>query len=118
MRRSLALPVLLPLAVSAWGDASSLLKEAEAALAEGIPQVAIVKLKAAINQPATTAATQESARWLLAEAHLAAGHPDEALAALEGLPEKSDRAAMLLRANIDAAAGHWSNAFRRYQELS
>src|SRR5687768_532401 len=99
-------------------EAAPALDDAEQALAEGIPQVAIVKLQGALKKSGLTAADRENARWLLAEAQLGAGYPAEALAIVAELPERPDTASQLLRANIETASRQWGNAFRRYQELS
>ena len=92
--------------------------EAEHAIAEGIPQVAIVKLKAALKQSGLSKADREKTAWLLAEAQLSSGNAADALATVNDLPLRTDTPSLLLRANIEAAVGQWSAAFRRYQDLS
>src|SRR5688572_29130668 len=111
------LTLLLFVGATAPADALPALEAAEQALAEGIPQVAIVKLKGALAQKNLAAADRERTKWLLAEAQLAAGNVEEARASLGDLPERKDTTSILLRANIDAAAGQWGQAFGRYQEV-
>jgi outer membrane protein assembly factor BamD (BamD/ComL family) len=116
MKRTLAL--LLLLVHPAIGQSAVSFQEAEQALAEGIPQVAIVKLNAVLAKKSLPKADREKAGWLLAEAQLAAGNTEGALATVAKLPERTDTPSLLLRANIEAGARHWGNAFRHYQEIS
>lgn len=95
----------------------AILDEAERALAEGIPQVAIAKIQSALAGN-IAGSDVEKAKWLLAEAQLAAGHADDANATLATLPERPESEAILLRANAQAAAGNWSEALPHYQTVA
>src|SRR6478736_183975 len=106
MKSSLAL--LLFSACAALAENAVPIAQAERAISEDIPQVAIVKLKAALAQPKLPAADREKASWLLAEAQLNSGSSKDALATVATLPNRTDTATLLLRANIEAAAGQWN----------
>lgn len=85
------------------------LAEAIAALDEGVPQVAVVKLQRRIAETdEPDPAIRSLAKTKLAEALLAAGRADDALRQIHD-PEVH---APLLEAQIDAANGHWKEALR------
>ena len=68
--------VLLLCAKSLLAQEPSALTEAQRALSEGIPQVAIVKLNAALADKSLSSDQKSVALHLLAEAQLGAGHAD------------------------------------------
>src|SRR6185369_7757149 len=88
-------------------DESPALAQARRALTEGIPQIAIYELQAALNAPAFPSKDRPAARRMLAEALLATGNPAAALETLAEFTDSSDSAATLLRAHAYAASGRW-----------
>lgn len=110
--RHFSVVLILTLAAgSAWGGASDLLTDASAALNEGVPQVAIVKLQ---QQLADASKLEPGDRRLvkarLAEAFLVAGRATDAL----GLIHDPDLKEPMLEARIDAATGRWKEALAIY----
>jgi outer membrane protein assembly factor BamD (BamD/ComL family) len=97
---------------------SPALAEARRALAEGIPQLAVYKLTAALAAPGFPSNERTATLQLLAEAQLAAKLPNDALATLSRFTDATDTTATLLRAHAYAAAGRWREALPVYQSLS
>ena len=92
-----------------------LLDEARQALAERLPQIATQKLRIFLSTPDLAAEDRRAATLALAEALLAAGQHDDALAVLK--PLAADPDARLLQAHIFAAAGRWAEALPLYRDL-
>jgi TolA-binding protein/predicted negative regulator of RcsB-dependent stress response len=116
MKRTLAL--LLLCAPVAAVEVPTQLAKAMRAMSEGLPEVAIARLKTALDDRTFPKVHRAQAARLLAEAHLAANEPKQALAVLQTVPESPEPEWQLLRANVETANSQWANAFRRYQELS
>lgn len=96
-----------------------LLKQADQALRESIPQVAILKLNAFLGDAADNSPEERAAASRkLGEALLAAGQPVEALAAIESLVAAGDDAAKMLRADILVSAQRWDEALPLYRLLA
>ena len=93
----------------------SLLDEARQALAERLPQIATQKLRIFLSTPDLAAEDRRAATLAFAEALLAAGQHDDALAVLK--PLAADPDARLLQAHIFAAAGRWAEALPLYRDL-
>ncbi|MEI6350004.1 MAG: tetratricopeptide repeat protein [Verrucomicrobiota bacterium] len=98
------------LCLRASASSPAALEQAIAALDEGVPQVAIIKLKEQLATPLEMDA-RKLAKTKLAEALLTAGLLDDALRQVRD-PEV---AAPMLEARIDAAQGHWNEALALYE---
>ncbi len=109
-----SLAVLLLLASFASAEPPSL-TQARIALSENIPQVAVVKIKAALAAKDLPADQLLPAQRLLAEAQIAGGQPEDALATLKPLPDAPETT--LLRAHAHASLGQWIEALPLYQRL-
>jgi TolA-binding protein len=109
IRHSLFVIFPLLLSLSAVAEEPALLSSARRALAESVPQIAIEKIRTLLKDSALAPTDRESARLLLAEAQLAAGQHDDALATLAPLVAKSSDA-RLLKARALADAGRWIEA--------
>ena len=104
------LALLLPPLLFA-GEATPALDEALKALDEGVPEVAVVKLKEQLAT-ALQPTVRQVAKTKLAEALLNAGLLDDAQRQVHD-PEVS---APMLEARIHAALGQWEEALPRFQE--
>lgn len=105
---------LLIFGAGAFASEPTLLTGARRALAESAPQIAIQKLRTLLERNELTAAARVHAIVLLAEAQLADGRHDEALATISPLPAtRSD--ALLLKARILADAGRWIEALPAFR---
>jgi tetratricopeptide (TPR) repeat protein len=93
------------------------LSQAQRALSEGIPQIAVHTLRSALATPGFPAPERAAARRLLAEAQLEMGDSAAALETLSAFADASDSAATLLRGHAYAAAERWSEALPIYQSL-
>ena len=88
--------------------------EASRALAEGVPQVSVIRLRELLGRdlpPAARAAT----RTKLAEALVAAEQPAEAIQLLEEKDAEHSSSTNFLRGQALAALGRWSEALPAYQ---
>ncbi len=117
MRMTAAIAIAHAIAAGASAE-SPALASARKALAENIPQVAIVKLNAALAEKDIPASERAAAQRLLAESQLAAGLPDDARNTLAGFTDASDIPATLLRGHAYAATGRWADALPVYQSLN
>ena len=104
--------VLGSVATRAEGD----LEAARAALREGIPQVAILKLQRVLGGTAEGDKANDAALLLLAEAQRASGNSADALKTLLPLGAENEEAT-LLRADILASAGQWDEALATYRAV-
>ncbi len=118
IRRSFGVPSFaLALLISSLSAAESpALLQARQALAESIPQVAVVKIKTALASKDFPTDQRITAQRLLAESQIAGGQPDDALATLKPLADSPETA--LLRGHAHASLGQWSQALPLYQKLS
>ena len=92
-----SLLAVITIPVPSNGAESGLIAEARRALAEHIPQAAIVKLKAALANGGIGPIEHATAIRLLAEAQLNAERPLDALETLAALSDAGDTDSMLLR---------------------
>lgn len=105
---------LVLFAAATFADEPALLTAARRALAESAPQIAIQKLRTLLDQKELSAPARVDAIVLLAEAQLADGQHDSALATIAPLSaNRSD--ARLLRAQIFADAGRWIEALPAFR---
>ncbi len=111
MKRMVILLVALAHPVMVQADP---LSEARKAIAEQIPQVAVQKLKDALDAPIISEREAAVARELLAEALLASSKHEEALEVARTLNANATNA--VLRANIRAVLGRWEEALPLYRE--
>ena len=114
----LLLVLLLALAQPrASGDSLPMLEQATRALDEGVPQVAVVRLRrllaGKLSDEQRLAATAK-----LAEALLAAGEPGEALPLLQDPGLQSRPETKFFHAQALAALSRWSEALPLYQQLA
>ena len=86
-------------------------------LDEGVPQVAVMRLRN-ILQRQLAPADKQTALAKLGEALLASGEPDEALKVLEDPAVQNLPATSLWRAQALAALGRWNEALPLYQKLA
>lgn len=97
---------------------SPLLEQAERALSESLPQVAIAKLQTFLAAPDLTPELRATASRKLAEALLRSRQLDDALATIQPLVNERDPVALALRADILGAAGRWAEALPIYRAVS
>jgi outer membrane protein assembly factor BamD (BamD/ComL family) len=111
---SLGALALTPL-VSTFADAGEDLQRAAQPLAEGVPQVAVVRLRAllATNLPATE---RRAASAKLGEALVASGEAEEALKVLDTPDLRALSASKFFKAQAFAALNRWAEALPLYQE--
>jgi outer membrane protein assembly factor BamD (BamD/ComL family) len=105
------------LAQFAKADVSSEISEASAPIAEGVPEVALVRLQALLN----TNLPQIEWRALmekLAEAQMAAKQPENTLTLLEDVRVRDLPWAKFLRAQAFATLRQWSEALPLYEQLA
>src|SRR6266446_9378196 len=105
------------LAQFAKADASSEISEASAPIAEGVPEVALVRLQTLLksNLPAVEwRAVVEK----LAEAQIAAKQPENTLTLLEDIRVRDLPWAKFWRAQALASLHRWAEALPLYEELS
>lgn len=99
------------------GDSSAELAEASAPLAEGVPEVAVARLRALLSKnlpdPEWRVVTQK-----LAEAQVAAGQPGEALLLLGDSRLKDVPWAKFWRAQALASLHRWLDALPIYEEVA
>jgi len=94
-----------------------LLEEAQRALAESIPQVAVQKCRAVLKLPELAAGDRRLATLTLAEGLLRTGKFEEGLKELEPLLDAQDKDARLLQGDLFATSGQWSRALPVYRAL-
>ena len=98
-------------------DSSAKLAEASAPLAEGVPEVAVARLRALLSKnlpgPEWQVVTQK-----LVEAQVAAGQPGEALMLLGDSRLKDIPSAKFWRAQALASLHRWLDALPIYQEVA
>ncbi|HYR59078.1 MAG TPA: tetratricopeptide repeat protein, partial [Chthoniobacteraceae bacterium] len=109
---------LLLFASAAPAAEPALLASARRALGESAPQIAIEKIHAWLASASPAAPERDATQQLLAQAQLAAGLHDEALATIEPLAASGNPAARLLKASAFAAAGRWFDALPLFQEAA
>jgi tetratricopeptide (TPR) repeat protein len=111
--------LILSLAVGTLRAADpALLVEARQARAEGIPEVAVQKLRTLLQTADESPETKHVATYELAVSLLAAGELDEAQSAVESLAEAHDPKILLLQADILAHEARWTQALAAYRKLS
>ena len=99
------------------GAASPLFEQAERALADRVPAVAIRTLETLLSSKSLSVPDRDAARLKLAEALLAAGRHQDALSAIDAAGLASPEA-RLLRAHSLAGSGRWAEALPEYQKLA
>ncbi|HEX8311024.1 MAG TPA: tetratricopeptide repeat protein, partial [Chthoniobacteraceae bacterium] len=119
-RPLLAAPVAVLLFAATYVQAAdpNLLRSANRALAEAIPQVAIEKLRTFLAAPDLTPEDRHKAEALLVEGMLSANLVDEALLATDSFTKSTSPRLRLLRAHALAATGRWSEALPIYRQLA
>jgi len=108
---------LIPLCSTSAAAEPVLLTEAKRALGENIPEVAMHKLQALLATKDLSAADRLSATLLLGQALKNEELYDDALSVIQPAIDSGEPAAILLRANILAGAGHWDEALALYREM-
>ena len=86
-------------------------------LDEGVPQVAVMRLRNILQRPLAPADKQTTLAKL-GEALLASGEPGEALKVLEDPAVQDLPATFLWRAQATAALGRWNEALPLYQKIA
>ena len=105
------------LAPLARADISAALAEATKPLLEGVPEVAVVRLRVLLDQSSSDAAWCAIAEKL-AEAQFAAKQPAEALALLANPRLREFEWAKFWRAQVLASLHRWADALPFYEELA
>ena len=113
---ALALGLLLA-AATAGAAESPLVGEARQAIAENIPEVAIEKLRQAIESLPIGSEGRPEALALLAEAQLNAGQPPDALDTLTKITPGDDARIVRLRALALVALARWDEALAQFEAL-
>lgn len=114
MKRLATAALFLASAVVAHGQDSAELTAAARPLADGVPQVAVVRLRNLLERELPEA-ERSAASEKLAEALIAAGQPTEALPILAEPAVAQRPAATFLAAQANAALGRWPEALASYQ---
>ncbi|HEY3899788.1 MAG TPA: tetratricopeptide repeat protein [Chthoniobacter sp.] len=96
----------------------ALLAEARQARAEGIPEVAVQKLRTLLQAAGLSSETKDVATYELAVSLLAAGELEDAQSAVEPLAGTRDPKVLLLQADILAHEARWPQALAAYRKLS
>ncbi len=96
----------------------ALLTEARQALAEAVPQVAVLKLRTLLTTPGLTADERSAAQRELGATLFAASENEGALAAVQSLVAAGDPAARLLQAQVFVASDRWWEARLLFQQLA
>lgn len=117
LRNRLTLGATVALAHLAAAE-PALLSDARQAIAERVPEAAIVKLQAAFSDPSLGKDDQKTATLLLAEAQLNAGRKAAALETISQFEDSKDPRAKQLRALTLASLGRWSEALGLFRELA
>ncbi len=113
-----ALALALLVAVARSGAAEpALVSEARQAIAENIPEVAIEKLRQAIESLPIGSEGRPDALALLAEAQLNAGQAAEALGTLSQITAGHDARLVRLRALTFVALARWDEALAQFEAL-
>jgi TolA-binding protein/thioredoxin-like negative regulator of GroEL len=115
--RNTGLICLSLLAQFAHADISSGLAEASAPIAEGVPEVALVRLQALLNNNLPDAERREVVEKL-AEAQIAAKQPESTLALLEDTRVRELPWAKFWRAQAFAGLHRWAEALPLYEQLA
>jgi outer membrane protein assembly factor BamD (BamD/ComL family) len=105
------------LAQFAHADISSEIAEAGAPIAQGVPEVAVVRLQALLNS-SMTESEWRSVVEKLAEAEMAATQPENALALLADVRVRELPWAKFWRAQAFASLQRWSDALPLYEQLA
>jgi tetratricopeptide (TPR) repeat protein len=98
--------------------ASPALKSARATLNEGLPLIAVEKVKRILKSSSLDLEDRRDAIRLLGEALLAAGHAEMARSVLAPLVSAGDSEARLLEAHSFAREGEWAKARSAYAALA
>lgn len=101
----------------AWAEEDPRLELARRALEEGVPTVAVQRLKTALEDPAVSTESRAQMMSLLAEALLADGHFDEAMQALPPASPEEDSATMAVRARLLVGTRQWQQALPLFHTL-
>jgi tetratricopeptide (TPR) repeat protein len=100
-----------------FAEAPPVIAEARQAIAESIPEVAVVKLRQALEVMPSGSEGRAEALTLLAEAQLNTGRAREALETLAQVAT-GDAAVVRLRAQILVALGRWDDALAQFESLA
>lgn len=109
----MAVWMLLVVFVALPGAASADLVTAAQPLSDGVPQVAVVRLRALLAGDLPPG-ERTAARSKLAEALVAADQPEDALKLLNEPPVESSKESEFIRAQAYASLGQWSEALPAY----
>jgi outer membrane protein assembly factor BamD (BamD/ComL family) len=115
-RRAVILIASAALPLSSFG-ASPAIKSARTALSEGLPWIAVEKVRRILKQRSLEAEDRREATRLLGEALLATGQTENARTALAPLVAAGDSEARLLEAHSFARDGEWEKARFAYAAL-
>jgi tetratricopeptide (TPR) repeat protein len=107
---------VLPL-VSLRADFSADLSVASKALADGVPEVAVIRLQSLLGKSGTGDQWQTTARELV-KAFLAAQRPSDALSLLDDARLPPNSSSTFWRAQALADLGRWSDALPSYQAVA
>lgn len=107
----------LAFATALHADEPSLLTEARKVRGEGIPEVAVQKLRTLLKSTGLAEEVRRAANYELADALLAGGHFEEAQRTIQPFAEAGENRARMLVADIQMRVGQWAQALELYQEL-
>lgn len=107
---------LLPTAIGATESAA--IAEAARPLTDGIPQVAVVRLRTLLREQTLGADERAAAMLKLGEALVAAQQPEDALRVLSDATIASSGEARFLQAQAHAALMQWPEALATYQQVA
>lgn len=116
--KRLSLLLFVALRLAAHAQESGLLAEAIQPLADGVPQVAVVRLRALVAAPDLPAEERMAAKMKLTEALVAAGQPNECLQLLDDPAGHELPGANFLRAQAFAALSRWTEALPLYHAIA
>ena len=105
------------LAQLAYGDISSEISEASAPVAEGVPEVAVVRLQVLLNKNLSESEWRAVVEKL-AEAQIAAKQPENTLVLLADIRARELPWAKFWRAQAFASLHRWDEALTLYEQLA
>ncbi len=117
MRRAGLICVLTLVAQIAHADISSELAEAGSPITEGVPEIAIVRLQALLNNNLSEV-ERRTVVEKLAEAQIAAKQPENALVLLSDIRVRDLPWAKFWRAQAFASLRRWAEALPLYEQLA
>jgi tetratricopeptide (TPR) repeat protein len=118
MRCFVATVLSAGLLVSGRAEEPRALREARQALAENVPEIAVMKARAVVNATGLSQAERDATRLVLSEGLAAAGKAEDALSTLQPLTATGYDRATLLKAGILASRGRWAEALPLYHSAA